>query len=172
MADQTRRDPTRSMNCAVPARSPPPSLPVRRRGRSRDVSPFTASIPTRYDEPARPQSANPRTLTSAARRRMAMVRIWAIVRAHLDVSPFVTPAAFTATFSQSAFAEDPGALLTRGEYLVNVVAACGNCHTKLTPDLLPFPACISRAADASISRRASPIRTHPGSRYRTRQLER
>jgi len=68
-----------------------------------------------------------------------MVRIWAIVRAQLDVSAFVITAAFTATFSQSAFAEDPGALLTRGEYLVNVVAACGNCHTKLTPDLLPIP---------------------------------
>src|SRR5215813_14391552 len=68
-----------------------------------------------------------------------MVRIWAIVRAQLDISAFVITAAFTATFSQSAVAEDPGALLTRGEYLVNVVAACGNCHTKLTPELLPIP---------------------------------
>jgi len=70
---------------------------------------------------------------------MAMVRIWAIVRAQLDVSAFVITAAFTAMFSQSAFAEDPEALLTRGDYLVNVVAACGNCHTKPTPDLVPIP---------------------------------
>ena len=66
-----------------------------------------------------------------------MVQIWAIVRG--DVSVFVITAAFSAMFSQSAFAEDPEALLTRGDYLVNVVAACGNCHTKPTPDLLPIP---------------------------------
>ena len=42
-----------------------------------------------------------------------MVRIWAIVRAQLDVSAFVITAAFTATFSQSAFAEE-----IQGRYLI------------------------------------------------------
>src|SRR5262245_31604876 len=41
--------------------------------------------PERYDEPGRSQSA--------ARRRMAMVQIWAIVRAQRDVSAFVITAA-------------------------------------------------------------------------------
>src|SRR5215472_13226561 len=67
------------------------------------------------------------------------LRNWAIVRVNGDISAFLITVAFAATLSQSAFAADSGALLARGEYLVNVVAACGNCHTKQAPDLLPIP---------------------------------
>jgi mono/diheme cytochrome c family protein len=37
-------------------------------------------------------------------------------------------------------AQDQQALLARGDYIVNVVAACGNCHTQRGADLLPMSA--------------------------------
>jgi mono/diheme cytochrome c family protein len=39
-------------------------------------------------------------------------------------------------FSQPLAAQDQRAVLARGEYLVNAVAGCGNCHTQRGPDLL------------------------------------
>ncbi len=45
-------------------------------------------------------------------------------------------AALTAAFVQTAVAQDQN-LVARGSYLVNGIAACGNCHTPKNPDLSP-----------------------------------
>ena len=45
----------------------------------------------------------------------------------------------TALTFNAAFAGDQAALLARGSYLVNTVAACGNCHTPRVPDATPTP---------------------------------
>jgi len=45
----------------------------------------------------------------------------------------------TALTFNAAFAQDQAALLARGSYLVNTVAACGNCHTPRMPDATPTP---------------------------------
>lgn len=49
---------------------------------------------------------------------------------------FIASVALFGACGQSARAEDQQALRSRGEYLVNGPAACGNCHTKRGPDLL------------------------------------
>jgi mono/diheme cytochrome c family protein len=49
-------------------------------------------------------------------------------------------AAITVASAQSVRAQDQQALVARGEYLVNTVAACGNCHTQRGPDLMPVSA--------------------------------
>jgi mono/diheme cytochrome c family protein len=45
----------------------------------------------------------------------------------------------TALTSNSSFAQDQKSLLARGSYLVNTVAACGNCHTLRAADATPAP---------------------------------
>jgi mono/diheme cytochrome c family protein len=54
-------------------------------------------------------------------------RIFAVVGFSALISAIALP----------AFAQDQQTLLARGRYLVNVPAACGNCHTRKNADLSP-----------------------------------
>jgi mono/diheme cytochrome c family protein len=47
--------------------------------------------------------------------------------------------ALTALTFNTSFAQDQAAVLRRGGYLVNTVAACGNCHTLRAADATPTP---------------------------------
>jgi mono/diheme cytochrome c family protein len=59
------------------------------------------------------------------------------VRALLLAASALT--ALTALTFDSPFAQDQAAPVGRGSYLVNTVAACGNCHTLRAADATPTP---------------------------------
>jgi mono/diheme cytochrome c family protein len=52
---------------------------------------------------------------------------------------FIAAAAMTAVSLDASYAQNNQALVARGEYIVNVIGACGNCHTQRGPDLLAAP---------------------------------